>query len=396
MSNEKFPHTNSVTLFSLPGALPSDATSITQDDITVPNNPLNLYVQTTPLTTSTCSNTHHTFPSSPPSTMSTPSPTAMSASDPTYHHTSISHIDRDSTIALDIILLLVLLAIAWYVLLRIKSRRQAAEERATATERQNSIVKLRRYGARARASDSTSGMDRFWSRDGKGEGKMGSWSGSESSSSSGVTTRDGSITSGQDGRRQDEARQRSRSPSPHSLPLPRTPNSTQQRSHHRRKSSIHEIPDPFLAELQSRRPSQTQCDRRWGAEVARRDSAAHMDRRFSVLEPIPEPEEVVVTQKERRRSEAEWRSQGRAYSRGAYDWARPVVGGSESVSGECGRNQGVERHSFKSIVWADQCAMRSTGEDADTSQSGMNSKKEGIERVDWAAVAPDSPGPVCQ
>jgi hypothetical protein len=332
---------------------------------------------------------------SPPSTMSTPSPTAMSASDPTYHHTSISHIDHNSTIALGIILLLVLLATAWYVRLRIKPRRQAAEERATAIERRNSIVKLRRYGARARASDSTSRMDRFWSRDGKGEGKMGSWSGSESSSSSGVTTRDGSITSGQDGRRQDEARQRSRSPSPHSLPLPRTPNSTQQRSHHRRKSSIHEIPDPFLAELQSRRPSQTQCDRRWSAEVARRDSAAHMDRRFSVLEPIPEPEEVVVTQKEHRRSEAEWRSQGRAYSRGAYDWARPVVGGSESVSGECGRNQGVERHSFKSIVWADQCAMRSTGEDADTSQSGMNNK-EGIERVDWATVAPDSLGPVCQ
>jgi hypothetical protein len=66
------------------------------------------------------------------------------------------------------------------------------------------------------------------------------------------------------------------------------------------------------------------------------------------------------------------------------------------MSGECGKSQGVERDRFKSIVWADQCAMQNTGENADTSQSGMNSKKEGIERVDWAAIAPDSLGPVCQ
>jgi hypothetical protein len=223
----------------------------------------------------------------------------------------------------------------------------------------------------------------------KTKGTMRSWSSSRASSSasSGGTTRAGSIGSENAcGRRQDDIG--SRSPSPHSVTTP-------PRSNHRRKSSIHDVPDLFLAELQMRRPpapSQTQCDRRWWTEVARRGSAAQMNRRFSVLEPIPEPGEVVVEQKERRSSEAEWKkgkSQAAASKKFGHDWTMLVAGASEKVDRGRESNQGAERQ-FKSIVWSDQCLGPNMNKRADASHIGTDSKRDGAEGVDWVAIPPGS------
>jgi hypothetical protein len=119
-----------------------------------------------------------------------------------------------------------------------------------------------------------------------------------------------------------------------------------------------------------------------------------MNRRFSVLEPIPEPEEVVVEQKERRRSEAEWRkgkSQAAANEKLGYNWTMPVAGASKNVDRGRGGNQGAERQ-FKRIVWADQCLGPDMNESADASHIGTDSKRDGTERVDWVAIPLDSQG----
>jgi hypothetical protein len=213
---------------------------------------------------------------------------------------------------------------------------------------------------------------------------MGSWSSSRDSSSvSSEETRVGSVALEEAGGRHQEDT-RSRSPSPHSVTTPPP------RSNHRRKSSVHDIPDVFLAELQLQRPSATQ--------VARRGSAVQVDRRFSVLESIPEPEEVVVKQTGRRRSEAEWRgerSRARGRSIRGQDWTMPVAGGTETVDQGRESNQGASCDQFKSIVWADQCSGPKMNENADVSQMGIYTKRDGVERVDWAAISPPSMSVTC-
>jgi hypothetical protein len=131
-----------------------------------------------------------------------------------------------------------------------------------------------------------------------------------------------------------------------------------------------------------------------------------MDRRLSVLEPIPEPgmmDGAVVQQQQqqqqRRRSEVAWEGNKlptTVCSRSGYDWTRPSVVASGSLNNAPRASQNAKLDGFKSIVWADQCLKQNPDEDTNISQSGTSKKSEGIERVDWATNIQGSPDPACQ
>jgi hypothetical protein len=281
---------------------------------------------------------------------------------------------------------------------------------------------LRRYGARARAAEPKLRMDRMWSRDsrqdsvsplsgststegeGKNDGKC-SCSASRALSTTAMSGH-GSITShtpdqdSQHDQLQDHAK--SRSPSPHSIPRKLSLDPSSPRSRHRRQSSVHSIPDQFLAEVQLRRPasqSQTQFDRRWWTEVARRGPAAHVNRRFSVLEPIPEPRvthEVTVHDQQRRRSEAGWRGNrlpAETCSRNGYDWTRPSAVASGSVNNGLAGSPRGRLGEFNSVVWNDRGSRHAQNKDANMNQLGTTNKGESIERVGWATDTRNSPDP---
>jgi hypothetical protein len=336
---------------------------------------------------------------------------------------SISHPDRDSAIALSIILILILAAIAWCVRVHIKLRRQEDEERQTALERRDSIDRaddaLRRYGARARAADDKFRMDhRTWSRDSRqdsvstvdGSTKTagrndGEFSDSTSASRASSTTTPARAGSGDESLAsshttdQDSQHATSRSASPHSISRKSSLDQPSPRSRHRRQPSIC---NASLAEVQLRRPasqSQAQFDKRWWTEVARRGSAARVHRRFSVLEPIPEPggiDEVVVHEQQRRKSEAGWRGNrlpAETCSRSEYDWTRPSAVVSGSVDNRLVGSPHARLDEFNSVVWDEQDSKQTQGGDMDIKQSGTHSKSEGVERVDWATDTQDSPGP---
>ncbi|KAH5716349.1 hypothetical protein HBI20_133410 [Parastagonospora nodorum] len=243
---------------------------------------------------------------------------------PVVQH-GISHIDRDSAIALGVILTLILLAIGYYVYLRLQYRREQdleQQQQQQQQRRRSSIPTLRSYGTRGRAPTPSFHMERMWSRavrhdsdsstlqgsvsgEHKGSGKKGSWS---SSSRGSVSTRVGSVdTTSND----PHGGPRSRSPSPRSQ--------TRRKSSHRRTSSIASVPAPLLDSLQR------QADKSWWADVARRGSTTHADRRFSVLEPIPEPHEMDISDGKRRKSEADWKRKKSVTDRSGYDWTRPSV-----------------------------------------------------------------------
>jgi hypothetical protein len=370
------------------------------------------------ITTSLEAKHHHSASST--STTATAERTIVRDTEEQSVQPSISHLDRDSAIALGVILILILAAIAWYVRLHIKTRRQADEERAL--ERRDGIGRgdaLRRYGARARAADPKFRMDRMWSQDSR-QDSVSTLNGStstegrnnrkvsESTSRASSTTAparvgsgDGSIASHTTDQEPHHAR--SRSPSPHSISGKSSLDQSLPRSRHRRQSSIS---NASLAEVQLHRPpalSQAQFDRRWWTEVARRGSAARVHRHFSVMEPISEPgtsmvHEVAVHDQQRRRSEAGWRGNRlptATCSRSEYDWTRPSAVASEGVENGLVGSPRAKLDEFNSVVWDDQGSKQTQDGNTEIKHPGTHSKSEGIERVDWATDTQDSPGPAC-
>jgi len=315
-----------------------------------------------------------------------PSPSAVTASvsqveAPVVHH-GISHIDRDSAIALGAILILILIAIGYYVYLRLQYRQQQDLEQQQ--RRRSSVPTLRSYGTRGRAPTPSFRMERMWSRavrqdsdsstlqgsvsgEHKGYGKKGSWS---SSSRGSVLTRVGSVdTTSNDS----HGGPRSRSPSPRSQ--------SRRKSSHRRTSSISSVPAPLLNSLQR------QADKSWWADVARRGSTTNADRRFSVLEPIPEPHEMDLSDSRRRKSEADWKRKKSVTDRSGYDWTRPSVTidrtddideeVDEDVVAEGSARTGTIRHDgFTHIRW--------NVEDIGEEPRHQVQVSEGVDRHDWA------------
>jgi hypothetical protein len=96
-------------------------------------------------------------------------PTSVGHIQQSRHH-GISHVDRDSAIALGVILILIFAAAAWYVHLRLKRRREADLEGQTAMGRND-----RASGSDACQNSSSAPntmipsfrMDRLWSRPGR-------------------------------------------------------------------------------------------------------------------------------------------------------------------------------------------------------------------------------------
>jgi hypothetical protein len=261
-----------------------------------------------------------------------------------------SNIDRDSAIALGVILIVILAGIASFLHRRLKSKRQLDLERQTVMERRDSVDVLRSYGTKSREEKPNFRMDGLWSNRVREDVICASpesisiqektpWTGVISVRGS-TSTSSGSISTpantpedspGEHSPSQDDTI--SPLPSPWELPTP--PSQSRRKSHHRRQSSIHSIPSPLLAQelqTQSRRTSASstasspsQRDKRWWTDVARHGSTTHADARISVLESIPEPHAIGTSENKRRKSEAVSKREGARKGSG-YDWGRPSIG----------------------------------------------------------------------
>ena len=196
-------------------------------------------------------------------TSSWPTSTSTNA-DPRAAPPSPSHIERDSAIALGVIVLVVLIIILWYLRSRIKARRELDIERHLSSAQYFSAPHRGSIG-----SFNVPGHDARFRADSV-------WSVRKPS-----TTREEDV--GTKGNHRGMSSRAHSTPSPSfndtclgppsraaSIPLP--PNSTH-----------HPILAPRRASL-----SQTQYDKLWWREVARRGSTTRADRRLSSLEPIIE------------------------------------------------------------------------------------------------------------
>ncbi|KAF2027236.1 hypothetical protein EK21DRAFT_32843, partial [Setomelanomma holmii] len=301
---------------------------------------------------------HHYCTSANPSPLPTPAASKTEAPQPTHHH--LNHVDRDSAIALGSIVLLIFAVMAWYVYSRLKERRQASLERLVEEQRRDSLrrasvmrdneVGIRDIGFRmnslwSKRSRQDSGATVVGSDNGRerGGGKKKSWPEFvDSRSSSSVATRVGSVDEGLAPHALDECpfhpRDRERWLSPHSrsasvsnyTPAPPSP-SARKKSSHRRTSSIHGLPADVLVETRRASLSQAQEEKKWWEDVAKRGSSSHADRRFSVLEPIPEPiPEPGVAGDNREDAGQTGKTDDGNKTRSkslqvAYDWTRPSV-----------------------------------------------------------------------
>jgi hypothetical protein len=145
-------------------------------------------------------------------------------------------------------------------------------------------------------------------------------------------------------------------------------------------------------------------DKRWWTDVARHGSTTHADRRFSVLESIPEPHAIGLSETKKRKSEAVWKTQ-KAREGSRHDWGRPSIGngrgpvfshedfsgdeqididGEESGSGSDGSLESPEvlQDEFRGVIWdaEGRGVGLAMGEDEDVGP-------DAVERVDWALKA---------
>lgn len=366
-----------------------------------------------------------------------PTPSTQTETEPPPA-SKLSHIDRDSAVALGVILILILAASAWYVHLHIKHKREVEMERQLELERRQSV---RQYGAQSRHTNTYYGnvsnvrvgfrTSRLWSKSNStlGGGSVSTqgtqekqkrfswprrWSSSGStrvgSSSDRVVTpheleecpfHPSSSRSTSNAGSHYQPRPRSRSPSPHSTtrpipyycPTPPPSSASPTRSQHRRKSSVHSVPEAFLAEAQTRRPSsaaglsQNQVDKRWWTDVARRGSSARADQRFSRLASIPEPE---VPDHECRPFSHESMGGNSREGEVSYAWTRPgsVIpdvesdGEEQHEDAETGGGFGgkAEVESFRGVVWDTQAKDKQL----ESKASAKARANDGVQTVDWA------------
>ncbi|OAL01457.1 hypothetical protein IQ06DRAFT_141515 [Phaeosphaeriaceae sp. SRC1lsM3a] len=243
---------------------------------------------------------HHHTSSALPSDVSTSDQSDLPS------HRSLSYLNRDSVIALGTIPILILAAAGYCILLRNKERQRADREDEGERARRVSAGTCRSYGSRSRAQEATF-QERLWSGAmSRGpistlcgtvsampkKDSSSSWSRASSSVSSSTTTGVGSSTDiplpdACAWRHYCTSDAKSRCPSPDSQYRARAPST---RSHHHRRLTIHDMPDPMLADLNLRHSStHRRQEKRSGVGVARRGSKTHADQRFSVLEPIAKP-----------------------------------------------------------------------------------------------------------
>lgn len=93
-------------------------------------------------------------------------PTATNSLGEPSPRLGFAFIDRDSAIALGVILILVLASVGWYFYLRIRNSRQDDLERLAGADRRASFGQpaLRNYGSRGRAAEAQFRTHRLWSR----------------------------------------------------------------------------------------------------------------------------------------------------------------------------------------------------------------------------------------
>ncbi|KAH7091038.1 hypothetical protein FB567DRAFT_263195 [Paraphoma chrysanthemicola] len=344
-----------------------------------------------------------------------PSPSFLPASTPSVSETpafdrqQLAHIDRDSAVALGCILILILAAIAYYVHLKLKRERQMCVERQMEEQRRDGLSSRSTAGPAERGAGSMSfRMNNIWSKAPKSRqgsaatlvgsdmepGKRASWPNSISShSSSTVTTCVGSSNSSIAPHALDgcpfHLNRCSRTPSPSSRTAPllyyapsAPPPTARSRSNHRRTSSIHNLPIAVVSEQRHASLSQTQNDERWLNDVPRRGSNSQADRRFSVLESIPEPEIVSGN------NQAHSKCPGAVHDTEIRDYDGKVGGGSESssiagkMSGDSPRSTSRSTSRIAVYDWARPAV-------DEVAKSTPNSKKVkyellcGHEDVDW-------------
>ncbi|KAH7081764.1 hypothetical protein BKA63DRAFT_218304 [Paraphoma chrysanthemicola] len=342
---------------------------------------------------------HSTSPSSLPASAPSVSET------PAFNHQQLAHIDRDSAVALGSILILILAAIAYYVHLKLKGERQMSLERQMEEQRRASLSSRSTAGPAERSTGNVGfRLNSLWSKAPTSRqssaatllginnepSKRDTWPGSIAShSSSTVTTCVGSGHSSIAPRALDECpfhfNQRSETPSPASrtAPLPyyppiAPPLTARSRSNHRRTCSIHNFPIAVVAEQRHASLSQIQNDKRWWDDVSRHGSSSHADRRFSALEPVPEPEVVNNDNQVHRKCP------GAVHNAEARGFIGKASGGSDSSSIAEKTSGDSSRINSRIAVydWA-----RPTADEAETTKS--NSKKVkyellgGFKRVNW-------------
>ncbi|KAH8727863.1 hypothetical protein GQ44DRAFT_824686 [Phaeosphaeriaceae sp. PMI808] len=281
-----------------------------------------------------------------------------------FDHDTITHLDRNSVIALGVLLIFILGAIAWYFHGKIKGslvnivlptsqghtdevRQIAGGSHANLRNEVSRVFTMDRFKSKGTGQDSGSSMRQNKSIDGV---KIHPCSSLTSSRSSSTTTRVCCTNSShtldacrcqnvKDQSKECSGNQPLSNPRAASLPYYAPSPPMNARSHHRRSSSIHSVPDSTLTDIQSYQPTpfltQPHRERPWWTDIAHRGSSTHINRHVSVLEPILEPNsmaEIPCT---------EQKTQG-----GGYDWTRP-----EAMACEGASNGIIKGGQFKEVKW---------------------------------------------
>lgn len=257
---------------------------------------------------------HHRHHSSTSSPMLASAIATSGMSQPTHQH--MSHVDRDSAIALGSIVFLILALTAYTFFVKIKKRRQKSMRRQVDEQRRDNlsddsvvgnketktgtvIFKMNSLWSKAPVSRQDSVSTTAGSDDEQGMKNPSPATFSSHSSPPAIAYAERAkfdTTLHTVDHRPLHTRERSASPLPcsntasisHYAPSPPPPIACRH-SRHRRTSSIHSVPIAIVAEQRRASLSQIQNDKRWWDDVARRGSTSHADRRSSGLEPILEP-----------------------------------------------------------------------------------------------------------
>ena len=311
---------------------------------------------------------------------------------------SSTNIDRNSAIALSILLFLILVAIAWYLRLHFAQRRQADLERQSQTQLGSGNFEVNPVTGRVTWSRqcSSCGHGSQDTRRSRAASllklksvvvRKDSVAGSSSSSTS-ATTPTCLYNSGDVEKRKwpglaqwrtQDSRSTTLGPNVfaiHENTLPLTSTERPSRTHSRRQSlrgsfdplPLHNPIYPVPARRRSSSLSQGAYDKRWWNEVARRGSTTSPTRRSSVLDAVSEPEVRDHLDESRGMSgsstgsaHASWK--GSRCESVIYDWTRPTDT----------QVQARGEMNFKGVIWdGQQRSRRGTREE------------EKIQRMDWA------------
>jgi hypothetical protein len=179
----------------------------------------------------------------------------------------------------------------------------------------------------------------------------------------------------------------SRGPSPHRSCRSQAPAT---RICHCRQSSVHDIPDPMLEDVRLRRSStQRRQERRCSAGLGRRGSAAHVQRRCSVLESIAKPGPCIELPARAMSCEAAGTDNSRRIVRGSrngYHWSRPSADATENEGGELVRVEAQNHNDFKRVIWGTEKGPKEilTKIGGDVTQR-KDARGEEVARKDWTS-----------